>query len=214
VFGLDPAGYLLFVGAALVLLVTPGPAVLFLVSQSLSGGLRAGVATALGLFAGGCAHMLAASLGVSTLLATSAVAFSIVKYAGAAYLVYLGIRELVAKPRAAAAVAGQQRDVGELRQIAVRAAWVNLLNPKAALFFLAFLPQFVHPDAGNVTVQLAILGSTFLGLAVLTDLSYALVSGLIRSRLARSRGRSRLGRFATGGVYIGLGVAAALGSSE
>jgi threonine/homoserine/homoserine lactone efflux protein len=189
------------------MLVVPGPSVLYIVGTSLEGGRAAGLVSMLGVEAGAFVHVAAAALGLSALLASSAVAFSIVRYAGAAYLVYLGVQRL--RRRGAEAVpetSGGRPRARLFRQGVV----VNVLNPKTALFLLAFLPQFVDPSRGPVAAQVLALGIVFLALAVLSDGAYALLAGGLGERLGRSaRTRRRLER-ASGGVYIGLGVGAAL----
>jgi threonine/homoserine/homoserine lactone efflux protein len=161
----------------------------------------------LGIHAGSVVHVTAAALGLSALLASSAAAFTTVKYLGAAYLVWLGVRKLRAGPAEA------QPDVPPAvsrRRLFTQGVVVNVLNPKTAIFFLAFLPQFVHPDRGPVVVQILVLGAFFMGLGVLSDGSYALLAGALAGRLRRSlRGRRRMER-ASGVVFLGLGATAAL----
>jgi threonine/homoserine/homoserine lactone efflux protein len=207
----DAASMLVFAAAALALLLVPGPAVMFIVTRSLADGRRAGLAAVLGVQVGALAHVLAATVGLSALLVSSALAFSVVKYAGAAYLVYLGLRKILARdpvPDAAAVEHATAR--AAFRQGVI----VNLLNPKTALFFLAFLPQFVNPARGPVSLQVLVLGLTFVGLAVVTDSVYALASGSLaawaRSRRSPLAGARRL----AGGVYVALGVTAALSGSQ
>ena len=207
----DPSKLALFVPAALALLVVPGPAVLYIVTQSVSRGRRAGLVSMLGIEAGGLVHVLAAAVGLSALLASSAVAFSIVKYAGAAYLVFLGLRRLLGRDNGTAPGAAETRTHGQLfRQGVV----VNVLNPKTALFFLAFLPQFVDRSSGSVTLQLLVLGLLFVTLATLSDGLYAVAAGAAGHRLRASSRLVRRERYVSGGVLVGLGVAAAASSSR
>jgi threonine/homoserine/homoserine lactone efflux protein len=207
----DPAKLALFVPAALALLVVPGPAVLYVVTQSVSHGRRAGVASMLGIEAGGLVHVVAAALGLSALLASSALAFSVVKYVGAAYLVFLGVRRLLSRDATAGDAAPEHRSHGRLfRQGVV----VNVLNPKTALFFLAFLPQFVDPARGSVTLQLLVLGLVFVGLATLSDGGYAMLAGTAAERLRGSDRLLRRERYVSGGVLVSLGVATALSGSK
>jgi threonine/homoserine/homoserine lactone efflux protein len=152
---LDLSTLLVFVGAALALIVIPGPAVLYILAQSVEHGRRAGVVSALGVAAGGLVHILAAAIGISALVVSSALAFSVVKYAGAAYLFFLGIRRLL--DRAGEGEPGVPRDPSTGR-IFRRGVIVNILNPKTALFFLAFLPQFVAPDRAPAWLQMLLLG--------------------------------------------------------
>jgi threonine/homoserine/homoserine lactone efflux protein len=200
---------IVFGAASLAFLAVPGPSVIYIVSRSLAEGRRAGVVSALGVQGGGLIHVTAATVGVSALLASSAVAFSVVKYAGAAYLIYLGLRKLL---DGVEEEAEEPEPVG-LKRLFWQGVLVNGLNPKTALFFLAFLPQFVDPDRGAVAPQVLVLGAFFLVLATLSDSTYALVAGTVRAWLGtHRRGLDRL----SGCSYLGLGVLAALspGSSS
>jgi threonine/homoserine/homoserine lactone efflux protein len=201
----------LFVPAALALLVVPGPAVLYIVAQSASRGRRAGLVSMLGIETGALVHVGAAALGLSALVASSAVAFSVVKYAGAAYLVLLGVRRIASGERLGAREAAPQRTSGSLfRQGIV----VNVLNPKTALFFLAFLPQFVDTSRGPAAVQMVALGLVFIALAALSDGTWALVAGTAAGRLRRSARWLRGERYVSGGVLVGLGLATAVSGSR
>jgi threonine/homoserine/homoserine lactone efflux protein len=191
-----------FVLAALVLLLIPGPAVLYVVAQSLEQGRRTGLASVAGVHLGTCVHVLAAAVGLSALVVASAAAFTAVKLAGAAYLVYLGVRRLLDR-RSWFDV--ERRRVG-LRTAFVRGTVVNVLNPKTALFFLAFLPQFVDPDR-TVWSQVLALGLLFVCLGAVTDSLYALVAGTFGRFLRRRQNALRWG---SGFAYIGLGAAAAV----
>ena len=157
-------------------------------------------------------HIVAAAVGISALVVSSAVAFSILKYAGAAYLLYLGIRRLLDRGGDdAEAVPGE----GDAARIFRRGVVVNVLNPKTALFFLAFLPQFVDPDRGPVLSQIIVLGTTFVVLALLSDSLYALGAGALAGWIRRRRAGARdAGRYASAAVYVGLGTAAALASRQ
>jgi threonine/homoserine/homoserine lactone efflux protein len=204
-------GLTLFVVAALVLLVTPGPAVLYIVTRSLDQGRRAGLVSVLGVHLGTLVHIAAASAGLSALLATSATAFSVVKYLGAAYLVVLGVRRLL--DRTPPAARGQE-DQRRLRRALVDGIVVNVLNPKTALFFLAFLPQFVDVSRGGVGVQILGLGLVFVALGLVTDGLYAVGAGTA-ARWLRGNPRFLAGeRWIAGTMYIGLGVAAGLTSGQ
>jgi threonine/homoserine/homoserine lactone efflux protein len=199
----DSTALWLFCLAALALLAVPGPAVLYIVVQSAERGRRVGLASVAGIHLGTLVHVAAATIGLSALIVASAVAFSAVKYAGAAYLVYLGVRKLLERPRRARI----EREREPLRRAFARGAVVNVLNPKTALFFLAFLPQFVDRDRGGVWSQVLVLGLVFVGLGLVSDSLYALGAGAI-GRLLRRRGRAL--QYGSGIVYIGLGAAAAL----
>jgi threonine/homoserine/homoserine lactone efflux protein len=201
---------LVFCGAALALIVIPGPAVLYILAQSVEHGRRAGVVSALGVATGGLVHITAAAGGISALVVSSAVAFSVVKYVGAAYLLYLGIRRLL--ERRAEDEEGRAREAEPWR-IYRRGVVVNALNPKTALFFLAFLPQFVDPDRGPVLAQILVLGALFVLLALLSDSLYALGAGALAAWVRRRRRVARdAGRYASAAVYLGLGTATALAS--
>ena len=195
--------FVIFAVASAAFLAVPGPSVIYIVSRSLAEGRTAGIVSALGIQAGGLVHVIAATIGVSALLASSATAFSIVKYAGAAYLIYLGVRRLRERDHDSAGAAGRV----PRQRLFWQGVVVNSLNPKTALFFLAFLPQFVDPDRGAVAPQVLALGVLFLVLATLSDSTYALVAGSVRDWLGeRRRAITRVSGFS----YIGLGVLAAL----
>jgi threonine/homoserine/homoserine lactone efflux protein len=201
----------IFVAAALVLLVTPGPAVLYIVTRSVDQGRRAGLVSMLGVHVGTLAHVAAAAAGVSALLAASATAFSVVKYLGAAYLVYLGARRLLdRKPRSAAT----ELQARPLRRAFLDGIVVNVLNPKTGLFFLAFLPQFADVVRGSVGAQILGLGLLFVMLGAVTDGLYAVSAGAAAQWL-RGNPRFLAGeRWISGSMYVGLGVAAALSSGN
>ena len=196
----------LFLLAAFVLLVIPGPAVLYITTQSIAHGRRAGLASAAGIQLGTLAQVVAATLGLSALLMASAVTFSVVKYLGAAYLIYLGLRTLLVTEDDAPSNAAPKK----LSQLFVQGFLVNLLNPKTALFFFAFLPQFVDPARGAVSGQILWLGLLFVILACCTDGTYALLAGTLGGWLRRSAGFRQARRYVAGSVYLGLGLTAAL----
>jgi threonine/homoserine/homoserine lactone efflux protein len=199
----DPATYALFVAAAMALIVVPGPAVLYVVAQSIDGGRRAGLVSSLGIATGGLVHVLAAVIGLSSLIISSATAFAVVKYAGAAYLVVVGVRRLLERDEARV----ELRERRGLRRIYAQGVVVNVLNPKTALFFFAFLPQFVDVGAGRVSLQLLLLGLSFVVLAVLSDSVWAIVAGFGAGWL---REHLSLQRWVSGSVFVGLGVATAV----
>jgi threonine/homoserine/homoserine lactone efflux protein len=199
----DPASLWLFCLAALALLAIPGPAVLYIVVQSAEQGRRVGLASVAGVHLGTLVHVAAAAVGLSALILASEVAFNVVKYAGAAYLVVLGIRRLLDRDRDTAVARPQE----PLRQAFLRGAIVNVLNPKTALFFLAFLPQFVDAGRGSVWSQVIVFGLVFVGLGAITDSLYALAAGSVAGALRRKR---TLLRYGSGAVFIGLGAVAAL----
>jgi threonine/homoserine/homoserine lactone efflux protein len=207
----SPSLIALFAVAALVLLIIPGPVVIYTVTRSLAQGPAAGLASTLAVALGDFCHVLAATLGLSALLLSSAVAFTVVKYLGAAYLVYLGLRALLARAGGplTAAVPPQR-----LRRVVSQGFLVSLLNPKTALFFLAFLPQFVEPARGPVAGQVLVFGALFVLLGAGTNSLYALLAGAIGRWLKGSARFRRLQRYATGGVYLGLGAWTALAGSD
>ena len=200
--------YWLFVPAAVLILLIPGPAVLYVVTRSVGQGRGAGLVSAVGLGVGNMVHVVAAALGLSALVASSAVAFSAVKYVGAAYLIFIGVRRILERDEDA----NEDRPPRSLRRIFAQGIVVNVLNPKVALFFLAFLPQFVDPSRGGVAWQVFWLGLTFAAIGVVTDGAYGMVGGTI-GRLLRTSARFRRSeRYVSGGIFISLGVAAALTS--
>ncbi|HET9672461.1 MAG TPA: LysE family translocator [Actinomycetota bacterium] len=206
-----PETFVAFATASIALLVVPGPSVLYVVTRSVHQGRAAGLVSVLGIHTGSIVHVAAAALGVSAILASSVVAFSVVKYAGAAYLIWLGVRALRRPEERVADGAVPRRS---LRRIFAHGVVVNVLNPKTALFFLAFLPQFVDVSRGSVTAQVALLGLTFITLGFVSDGTYALLAARI-SRSVRGRARwDRLHRWVPGLTYLALGVASALGSSR
>ena len=200
-----PAGstLLLFAAASLALLTVPGPAVIYVVTRSLDQGRAAGIVSVLGVETGTFAYALAAAAGLTGLVAASETGFTVVRYAGAAYLVYLGVRKLLEREQPQASV----RSVRS--RLFLRGVLVQVLNPKIAVFFLAFLPQFVDPARGPVVAQTLVLGTLFTLLAVLSDGAYVVVANAVGRRLRGGRPGRRLARL-SGGVYIGLGVTAAL----
>lgn len=197
----------LFVAACLAFLVIPGPATVYVVTRSVDQGRTAGLVSVLGVASGALGHVLFAAVGLSAIVATSAVAFSVVKWLGVAYLVYLGIQRILSRDEEEA-VAVEPRRLGRMFSQGVI---VNLLNPKTALFFLAFLPQFVEPSSGPVWTQVLVLGVTLTTLGVLTDGIYALLGGAVGRWLGRRGAAFKRGqRYAVGGIYIALGAAAAV----
>jgi threonine/homoserine/homoserine lactone efflux protein len=198
----DSTSVWLFALAALALLLIPGPSVLYVVVQSAEQGRRVGLASVAGIHLGSLVHVAAASAGLSALIVASSVAFSVVKYAGAAYLIYLGVKKLLDRDLESTV----ERKREPLRRAFMRGAVVNTLNPKTALFFLAFLPQFVDPDRSGVWSQALVLGLVFVGLGLVTDSLYALVAGTVGGLL---RGRRDAVRYGSGFVFIALGATAA-----
>jgi threonine/homoserine/homoserine lactone efflux protein len=202
----DASTLALFCAASVALAVVPGPAVTYIVMQSVDKGRRAGLTSACGVASGGLVHVVAATVGLSALIASSATAFTAVKLVGAAYLVVVGIRRIVSgdeEPEVAAAPV-------RLGQLYRQGVVVNVLNPKTALFFLAFLPQFVSSDRGSVPLQVAFLGCTFALIAFASDCAYAVLADALGGRLRRGGTGAKIRRWTTGGIFVALGLTAAV----
>ncbi len=208
---LDPSRLAVFVAASLVLLLTPGPAVLYIVARSIDQGRRAGLASVLGIEVGSLCQVVAAALGVSALLLSSALAFTIVKYLGAGYLIFLGIRRLLERDLEQQSLAPRPE---RLTRIFGQGVLVQSFNPKTALFFVAFLPQFIDPAKGQVGMQVLLLGMIWMVLATCSDSLYALLAGSAGHWLKGNRTFLRVQRYFTGGVFLTLGVGTALTGSS
>jgi threonine/homoserine/homoserine lactone efflux protein len=207
---LDWSKLSLFVSVATILVFMPGPNTLYIIARSIQQGRLAGFVSSLGVQVGTMVHILAASLGLSALLASSAVAFNAVKYAGAAYLIFLGIKTLLTK---------EKIELAKVRKVALGRVFyqgivVNLLNPKTALFFFAFLPQFIDVARGAIVLQVVLLGSILIFLGTLSDSIYALASGSIGNWLRGNLKFRRTQRYFAGSIYIGLGAATALSGAH
>ena len=202
----------LFLGAALVLLLVPGPAVLYIVARSVAQGRWAGFVSDLGIHSATLVHVLAAALGLSALLASSALAFSIVKWAGAAYLIWLGLRKIFGRAEEIDADGNLARH--SHARLFRDGFIVNLLNPKTALFFLAFLPQFVEPERGHLVSQIVFLGLLFAVLGFITDGCYAFLAGTAGKWLRRSRRYLEVERYVRGTLFIGLGLSAMFAGNQ
>src|SRR5207245_897290 len=205
----DPHHFLLFFAAALILAITPGPGIFYVLARSLAGGKREGVQSSFGTFAGGLFHVFAAALGISAILAASAVAFHTVKYAGAAYLVWLGLR-MIRSRNADMAFQNLQPSQGAFRQGIVTEA----LNPKTALFFLSFIPQFIAIGRGHVFFQFLLLGTISVILNTTADLVVVLLAAPLERKLKNSARFRRNQRVASGLGMIGLGAYVALADSR
>ncbi len=202
----------LYIGAALVLLLVPGPSVLFIVARSVEQGRLAGLVSDIGIHSATLVHVAAAALGLSALLASSALAFSVVKYAGAVYLIWLGLRKILGG--ADISGPGLESNGYGYGRLLRDGFIVNLLNPKTALFFLAFLPQFVDVSRGHIAMQIAFLGCIFVVLGFITDGCYALAAGTAGNWLKRNRSYLRFERYVSGGMFIALGVTAAFAGNH
>ena len=203
----DTASLTIFILAALALLLVPGPAVLYIVARSIEQGRLAGIVSAFGIGLASVVHVLFAALGLSALLMQSALAFSIVKYLGAAYLIYLGIRTLTSKTEVSKAQSINRKTYS---RIFSQGFIVNLLNPKTALFFFAFLPQFINPARGSVVLQIVILGIILISMGIMSDSLYALVAGSAGEFLSGNAQVARAQKYLAGTIYISLGITTAL----
>jgi threonine/homoserine/homoserine lactone efflux protein len=201
--------YAVFLATAMALLAIPGPAVLYVVTRSIEMGRAGGVASVAGITTGTVVHVGLATAGLSSLILASTVAFDAVKYVGAAYLLFLGVRRLLTRE---AEEVEQERVPRTRRRAYTQGVVVNLTNPKTIVFIFAFVPQFVDVHAGHVWLQVLVLGMTFAALGFLSDNVYALAAGTAADRLRGSRGIARFERWFGGSVLVGLGVAAAVWS--
>jgi threonine/homoserine/homoserine lactone efflux protein len=208
-FPLEPRLLLAFTLTGLALNVTPGPDMLFVLGSGMSGGRTAGLRAALGIGAGGCVHTVAAAIGLSALLAQSAALFSLVKLAGATYLLYLGVRAIV-RPGVPGALAERASEPTPARKVFRRAVVTNVLNPKVALFFLALVPQFVTAERGHIALQFVLLGMMFNTTGTCVNALVGVFAGQVGERLARSERLRRALDRATGAIFIGLGMRLAL----
>jgi threonine/homoserine/homoserine lactone efflux protein len=200
-----------FLSVTLVILLTPGPAVLYIIAVSVDHGKKAVLLSVVGLGIGNLFHCIGAVLGISALLTTSVAAFNIIKYFGAAYLLYLGIRKIISKDVSEKHTSGIQKTPSELfRQGIV----VNILNPKSALFFLSFLPQFVNTSRTSLSFQLMILGLIFVTLGILTDGLYAIASASAGKWFRNNKLFYRVQKYFSGGIFIGLGLFTALSGNR
>ncbi len=207
----DVSVLIAFCAAALVVLVIPGPGVLYVVARSIAQGYFAAFVSALGLSAGVMVHVAASAVGLSAILLTSSLAFSLIKFIGAGYLIYLGIQMLLSNTELGAVETVQPRPMLRLFKEGVV---VSVFNPKIAIFFMAFLPQFVDPSAGSATVQFVLLGVIYSVLALCTDTAYGIVAVKLRNVAG---GRSKFGsplKYLGGSLLVGLGIKTALSSQN
>jgi threonine/homoserine/homoserine lactone efflux protein len=202
---------LLFIGSALILLVIPAPAVFYITSRSIGHGRAAGLISALGIQVGTRVHVAAAAVGLSALLMSSAATFGAVKYLGAAYLIYLGVQKL---QRPESLELSGEPDRIRLSRIFAQGVIVNVLNPKTALFFFAFLPQFVDASRGNVPAQILFLGILFSFMGVTSDCLWALFAGTVGHLLSRNPRWMHTQRYVSGDMLISLGLATAFAGSN
>jgi len=205
----DAHRFLLFFAAALLLAITPGPGIFYVLARSLAGGRREGIQSSLGTFVGGLFHVFAAALGISAILAASAVAFHTVKYAGAAYLVWLGIR-MIRTRNAELVVETAAPSQGAFRQ----GIFTEALNPKTALFFLSFIPQFITPERGHLFLQFVVLGALSVVLNTAADLVVVFLASPLERKLKSSAKFRRRQRVVSGLGMIGLGAYVALADTK
>ena len=202
--------FLIFAFASLMLNITPGNDMLYVATRSTSQGIRAGVVSALGI-AGGClVHLLAAVIGLSAIIANSAIAFDIIKYTGAAYLVYLGVRSFLSKQNKFNISNSVEKK--PLSELFWQGVFTNVLNPKVALFFLAFLPQFIHPEKGNASMQILLLGLWFNFSGTIVNIIVAAMFGKLGNWLADKQAFIKWQNKITGLLLVGLGIKVALSS--
>lgn len=195
--------YLAFVMAAFLVIATPGPSALFVVARSINLGIRGGFLSVIGVSIGALCHAIAVSLGLAQVLSSSPEAFIVIKNLGCIYLIFLGIKTFLSKePRKD----GDMEKDNNSKNVIKQGMLVELLNPKTALFFLAFLPQFTNGNLGNVGVQLVVLGLTFVAIGLLCDGMYTLLAGQIGSFLKKSTWFRRIEKYVSGSVYCSLGV--------
>ena len=199
--------YFLFLATGMALLAIPGPAVLYVVTRSIEMGRAGGIASVAGITTGTFVHVALATAGISSLILASRPAFDAVKYVGAAYLIFLGIRRLLTKKEEAVEEESAPRT---RRRAYTQGVIVNLTNPKTIVFIFAFIPQFVDPNARHPWLQVLIFGASFACLGFLSDSTYAFVAGAVADKLRGSRGIARFERWFGGSILIGLGVAAAV----
>jgi len=195
-----------FAVASVALLVIPGPAVIYIVNRSVADGRQIGLAAVVGLELGTFMHVLAATVGLSAILATSENAFNVVKYLGASYLILIGLRTLTRKPEAISTSASSMTQSQAFRQGFI----INMLNPKVALFFLSFLPQFIDPNISSNARQSLILGSVFVLCGFIIDGVYALTASSLREVLVKGKALPFIQQYVAGVVFVLLGAAAAL----
>jgi threonine/homoserine/homoserine lactone efflux protein len=204
--------FLLFALASLMLNITPGNDMLYVATRSTSQGVKAGIVSALGI-AGGCIiHLLAAVVGLSAIIANSAIAFDIIKYVGAAYLIYLGIKSILSKQNKFSIHHSVEKK--SLSKLFSQGALTNVLNPKVALFFLAFLPQFIHPEKGNTATQILLLGLWFNFSGTIVNSTVAILFGKLGNWLADKQSFIKWQNKITGLLLVGLGIKVALSSRK
>jgi threonine/homoserine/homoserine lactone efflux protein len=193
-----------FASASLLLILLPGPAMIFLIARGLAGGRRAGAVSALGVESATLVYVVATACGLTAVVATSGIALSTIRYVGAAYLIFLGVRTIMQR-RTAAIDPGTPTGPTTTWRCWRQGFLVGISNPKVALFFLAFFPQFVHAEQGSVAVQVLVLGAIFVAIGLVLDVTYGVAGGAIRGALGRGGRAIRRGKLAAGFGYVALG---------
>lgn len=204
-----PTTLVSFGAAALFLLLIPGPAVMYVVTRSAAQGRRAGLASVAGVHLGTSVHVAAAMVGLSAVLVASATAFTAVKLAGAGYLIWLGVKSIRAGIRGTGEVAAAALEPRPLRRVFLDGAVLNILNPKTAIFFLAFVPQFVDPHTAHPALSVGVLGAEFIAIGLCSDGTYALAGGWVGQRLRSSPRLQKRKDIVAGSTFIGLGAVTA-----
>lgn len=202
---------LAFIGASMIVLLTPGPGVLYVVTRGAFQGRTAAVVSAAGLSVGALAHVAFAVIGLSALLVASATAFAIVNYVGAAYLIWIGLQMILTRSRL---TPGEPPPPQPMRRLFRDGVIITVFNPKVAIFFLAYLPLFADPAAGAVWNQLLLLGVIYAVLAFFSDSAYGILAGTARNWVRSRVLHSRFMQWLSGGIFVGLGVFTALASQE
>ena len=193
--------------SSILLALTPGPDMLYIAARSVAQGRSAGIVSALGVHSGLLIHTIAAALGISALIEASAVAFNLIRFAGAAYLIYLGIQAFMSKSEPLEVKPVAQKT---MKEIFYQGLITNLLNPKVILFFLAFLPQFIDPTKGNASTQLILLGILLVVVSLPVDIAVGLLGGVLGKWMKSNKGMQRSGKWITGSVFISLGIGTAI----
>lgn len=204
---IDPSNFILFVITSIAVILMPGPAMLFVISNGLTRGARASIAAALGTTAGVSFHLLCAAFGLAIILKTSAVAFAVVKFAGAAYLIYLAVKTMLSKEEILNPTQIRQRSG---RAIFWQGIFINILNPKLSIFFLAFLPQFIDPSRSSASSQTLLLGAIFMVMTVMIFIGYGLFASLLRQQVLNRPGVLKAVKWCFASVFMALGLRLAL----
>lgn len=206
---LDGTRLLIFVTVVIILVITPGPNTLYIIARSLQGGYRTGIVSCIGISLATLIHIAGAAIGLTALLSSSVLIFSLIKYTGAAYLVWIGVKTLATRQQGELLLPNQS---GKIASGIRQGFLVNLLNPKTALFFVAFLPQFIEPSLGRVSLQVILLGTILVSIGMISDCTYALVASVVGKWLRESLSLFQSLRYVAGSVYLLLGAVTALKS--